>query len=73
MDACPCPTTETCPFFNDAIPGLPAASAKYKRCYCLSDNSECARFMVRSALGANQVPLDLLPHQVERAKALIGG
>jgi hypothetical protein len=43
----------------------------YKRRYCQGDNTECARFVVFSALGKEQVPADLYPNMRERAQAII--
>lgn len=70
MSDCIC--LEICPFFNDRMKELPGMSHLYKKKFCQGGESEqCARFMVRNALGKENVPADLYPHQADRAKMLI--
>lgn len=66
-----CEALDHCPFFHDRMVNMPAVVAIVKQHYCLGDNSECARFMVRGALGAGRVPKDLFPDQLIRAQDLI--
>lgn len=66
-----CPFIAGCLFFNDKMKNMPATSGIYKRNYCQGDNTNCARFMVRQALGGEHVPEDLFPNQRERAEALL--
>lgn len=66
-----CPSLQSCPFFNDKMPADSAMADIYKRKYCLGDNSICARWMVFTALGKEQVPINLFPNQRERANELI--
>ncbi len=66
-----CKSVSACPFFNDKMERMPAMSAMYKRNYCEIDNAKCARFVVAKALGKPKVPIDLFPHQLDRARALI--
>lgn len=66
-----CPMIEGCAFFNDRMKDMPATSGIYKRNYCQGDNSNCARFLVRQALGPEHVPTDLFPNQRERAEELL--
>ncbi len=71
MPLCIC--MPTCPFYNDKMARMPAMAERMRQHYCLTDNQDCARFMVRNALGAERVPPDLLPDETDRAKALIDG
>ncbi len=67
-----CQCLEKCPFFNDKMKeSLPAMIELWKKKYCLGDSSECARFIVFQALGREKVPLDLYPHQLDRAQQLL--
>jgi hypothetical protein len=50
---------------------MPATAELYKSKYCRADNSECARYMVLVALGKENVPFDLFPHEVLRAHEII--
>jgi len=67
-----CECLNGCPYFNDDLVQEIALIAKLrKQKYCKGDNSLCARYMVFKALGRENVPLDMLPSQVEKAKELI--
>lgn len=63
-----CECLPACIFFNDQMKGLDAIREMMKRRYCYGDNSDCARYMVFSALGKGRVPADLIPNQVEKAR-----
>lgn len=68
-----CDALDGCPFFHDRMRTMPAVAALVKQRYCLGqDHSQCARYLVRTALGRGQVPADLFPDQLERAQQLIG-
>ena len=69
MASCEC--LAGCPFFNDKMEMMPAMSNMYKKNFCLSDYSDCARFMVFKTLGKPSVPVDLFPNQKERAEQII--
>lgn len=61
-----------CPYFDSEIMKEIGTMAKMRQDeYCKSDYSKCARYMVYEALGRENVPRDLLPFQVQRAKELI--
>ena len=66
-----CECLPKCPFFNDRMATKPATAQLMKRQYCLEDNSQCARYMVRKAQGADLVPSDLYPTQIERVKVIL--
>jgi hypothetical protein len=71
MPECEC--TPRCPFFGGKMSQImPVIVEAMRKQYCLGDNSNCARYMVRQALGSPQaVPEDLTPNQVEVAKQVI--
>ncbi len=64
-----CEKLEKCPFFNEKMAAMPAVIDMLKKRYCLGDKSECARYQVSTA--GMSVPLDLFPHERERAKTLL--
>ena len=66
-----CECLPRCPFFNDRMKGLEAIKDMMKRRFCQGDSTDCARHMVFKALGRERVPPDLVPNQMDRAKALI--
>lgn len=66
-----CERLEKCPIVNDAASASTADFEKIKTKYCYNNYSECARFMVLTAVGGDFVPNDLLPVQVEKAKEII--
>lgn len=68
-----CECLAGCLFFNDKLQNMPAAAQSLKKRLCRGDNANCARHMVVVALGRQQVPTDLSPNQVDRARALIAG
>lgn len=60
-----------CPFFNDKMKGMPSMANVYKKRYCQTDRSQCARYIVRHALGPEAMPDDLFPNNVARAEAIL--
>ena len=67
-----CECMQGCPYFEkDLMKQLPDVLKLRQEQYCLGDNSTCARYMVFKALGKSNVPLDLLPSQVEKARVII--
>jgi len=71
MNQCEC--IPGCVFFNDKMAEMPMAAERMKQRYCLGNNEQCARHMVRQKLGRDHVPADLFPSQTDRALALIAG
>jgi len=61
------------PFFNDKMKDTDGIGAMYKKRYCLTDNSRCARYMVFKKLGRPGVPVDLYPNMHERAQQILAG
>ena len=66
-----CEIMTTCIFFNDQMESMPGSADFFKKKYCQGDNSECARHIVFKKLGRPNVPRDLFPNQIERAKKII--
>ncbi len=67
-----CECLPGCPVANDQMPNVTSeAAAAFTAEYCRGDNADCARHMVKEALGGSNVPPDMLPDQVDCANALI--
>ena len=66
-----CEVLSKCPFFNDRMKDMPDVAEVYKKKYCKTDNSACARYMVLKKLGREKVPADLYPNMADKAKAII--
>ena len=66
-----CEALSTCPFFNEKMADMPGTAASLKGQFCQGDNTTCARYMVSKALGKSNVPSDLFPNQMEKAKEII--
>lgn len=66
-----CKLLSTCPFYKDQMESMPATSEMMKRKYCRADSTDCARFVVFSALGREMVPSDLAPSQIDRARKIV--
>ena len=67
-----CDFTGGCPFFNGTMKEHPAMSNILRKKYCLGGEKEnCARFLVRNAIGSEKVPIDLYPNQFEKARIVI--
>jgi len=66
-----CVKLPNCPFFHDKMASMPSMASIYKDRYCKGDNSDCARYHVFKAMGPHDVPDDLFPNDVDRAKEII--
>jgi len=66
-----CELLKGCLFFNDKMSIESGMGAIYKKNYCQSDNSKCARYMVAQQLGREKVPTNLYPNMIDRAKKII--
>ena len=66
-----CELLEKCVFFNDKMASMPSTSEIIKLRYCKDNCSDCARYLVREALGKERVPEDLFPNQNEKAREVI--
>lgn len=63
-----CEFTATCPFFNDRTNVRASTAALFKAKYCKDQYTECARYLVATAHGRENVPPDLGP--ADRLEAL---
>jgi hypothetical protein len=67
-----CECLNDCHYFKTVLLREVEAMAEMRRRkYCKGDYTLCARYMVFKALGNENVPLDLLPSEVQKAKELI--
>lgn len=68
-----CPSLAKCPFFNDRMNAKSDQRVNdfYKRVYCKTDNSNCARFITAQTIGKEKVPNDLEPRENGRANMII--
>ncbi len=66
-----CELLKGCLFFNDKMSIESGLGAMYKKNFCQSDNSKCARYMVAKAMGREKVPTSLYPNMTDRAKEII--
>jgi len=64
-----CEKLERCPFFSGHMSNMPGVADLMRSTYCLGDKTHCARYMVAS--GGLQVPSDLLPNDVARAREIL--
>ena len=66
-----CELIEKCIFFNDRMGSMPATAEVYKKIFCRQSNETCARYMVYSKIGRENVPSDLFPNEQQRAETII--
>ena len=65
-----CEHIENCPYFKGELANfVPETVEITKKCYCLKDNSSCARYLVKMA--GLPVPDDLSPNDIQTAKSII--
>ncbi len=69
-----CAMTNECPFFNDQLPKMHTAKERegLKRKFCGSGSTQCARFIVASALGLQEVPENLFPEDLYKVGVILG-
>ncbi len=66
-----CELLHYCPFFNNQMDDMPSKSETYKILYCKGDSSNCARHIVFTALGREDIPADLYPNQADPSDDLL--
>ena len=66
-----CENIDRCPYFNDAVSGKNALSFADKQKFCKDDNAGCARYMVFKRFGGMNVPKDLAPYELNRARQVV--
>jgi hypothetical protein len=58
-----CELSETCIFFNDKMPDMPAVAGYLKARYCRGTFEACARFQIYMEFGRENVPAGLFPNE----------
>lgn len=67
-----CEFIERCGYFNRSAEALPQVITEgYKNRFCRADKGKCARFLVGSMLGRDEIPDDLGPHEESRAVKIL--
>jgi hypothetical protein len=69
MDSCK--LLEGCLFFHEKMNNMPTVTDMLKRLYCLWNYKQCARYMVAEKFGKDQVPQDLFPNDITKAKIIL--
>ncbi|MBN2890694.1 MAG: hypothetical protein JXL97_02395 [Bacteroidales bacterium] len=64
-----CEKTLGCPFYNDKMANMPNNTEELKQKFCLTDKTNCARYIVVTKFGG--VPSDLFPDNFERAQEIV--
>jgi hypothetical protein len=69
-----CSIIDECPFFKDQLPKMHTAKERedMRRKFCGGGNTQCARFIVASALGLDEVPGNLLPDDLFKVSIILG-
>ena len=63
-----CPSLKDCPFFNDKMKDRPATADVYKKKFCLSNYTECARYKVSKAKGKELFQLTFIRNRLKKFK-----
>jgi hypothetical protein len=67
-----CRFIKLCPILNAGASSIPATEREsYRRDYCKADHLACARYLVATAIGRDNVPIDLIPPESARAYKLM--
>ena len=66
-----CELIDKCPFFNKHLENDDATVTSLKEKYCKTNNLNCARYMIATALGSEAVPEDLNPTEKIKAYEII--
>ncbi len=66
-----CENLEKCPFYNDKMPIESALGRLYKKNFCETDKTKCARYQIAVTLGKGFVPTDLYPNMTAKAEEII--
>ncbi|MEL7609293.1 MAG: hypothetical protein AAGU74_07280 [Bacillota bacterium] len=66
-----CERLVSCPFYQEKMPIDSGLGCIYRKNYCETDKTKCARFIVLTALGPQYVPSDLYPNMNQRAEQII--
>lgn len=66
-----CEILSICTFFNDKMSNMPVTAEMIKRKMCKGNYAECAIYLVYKAVGKENVPGNLIPHQIDRVEEII--
>lgn len=66
-----CEKLEKCPFYQKKIPIDSGLGCVYRKKYCESEYSKCARYTVSKSIGDEHVPFDLYPNMIQGANQII--
>jgi len=66
-----CPMINTCIFFKDQMPLLPDMVIVMKDRYCKDNFESCARYLVNTSLGKENVPITLYPFEITKVERII--
>jgi len=66
-----CEKLAKCPFYQGKMSMDSGLGALYKKNYCETDKSKCARYMVATTLGPDYVNDNLYPNMLDKAKEII--
>jgi hypothetical protein len=58
-----CELSDTCIFFNDKMPDMPAVAGYLKDKYCHGIFVICARYRIYAEFGRERVPAGLFPNE----------
>ncbi|MFZ7102448.1 MAG: hypothetical protein ACOWWO_07300 [Peptococcaceae bacterium] len=66
-----CEKLAGCPFYQEKMPMESGLGAMYRKKYCETDKTNCARYLIATTLGPQCVPVDLYPNMSQRAEQII--
>lgn len=66
-----CAYSNTCRFFEERMANMPGMAQMLRGRYCEANSAECARHIVASEFGIQEVPSDLFPNQAEVAELIL--
>lgn len=66
-----CEKLDKCPFYLEKMPIDSALGAMYRKNYCETDKTKCARYIVATSVGPEHVTVDLYPNMHQRAERIL--
>lgn len=66
-----CELSSDCESFYEKLSYMQSTARLMKGAYCKWNHAECARYIVSTARGKENVPLDLYPSDLDGAKKLL--
>ncbi|NIR67522.1 MAG: hypothetical protein GWN76_23355 [candidate division Zixibacteria bacterium] len=70
-ESCLCRFSASCEFYQEKISKPLPLKSVFKIDFCLRAPEFCARHMIYSTIGADNIPSDLMPYEVERVKEVL--